>query len=182
MESLGFAYTDPFRPTVHRPDDRKPSQPTSRKVIAAENIRIRIRRLRSPGSGQMRTTNKKQEGHRPQAALRSPRKDHVRLGRLRNWECHASSVEHEGFVIPVTSSVVMGALPTLPTGFTHERITCEPMIGVHAPHCAIPHPKRGPFKAGDEIHNAILQPRWAADEESVIRASKAYGSHQHPSL
>src|ERR1700753_2993676 len=40
----------------------------------------------------------------------------------------------------------MGSRPTLPTGFTQERTTCDPIITVQAPHCAMPHPKRGPFR------------------------------------
>ena len=39
----------------------------------------------------------------------------------------------------------MGAVPTLPTGFTHDRITCEPIMTVQAPHCAMPQPNCGAF-------------------------------------
>src|SRR5439155_4503992 len=42
------------------------------------------------------------------------------------------------------SSVVTVALPTALTGYTHERTACPFTRTVQAPHCARPHPKRGP--------------------------------------
>src|SRR6202163_750148 len=46
--------------------------------------------------------------------------------------------------LPRPSSVVTFALPTLPTGYTHERVAWPLTRTVQAPHCARPHPKRGP--------------------------------------
>src|ERR1019366_7295012 len=46
--------------------------------------------------------------------------------------------------VPRPSSVVISLSPTALTGITQDRITCPRMMTVHDPHCAIPHPKRGP--------------------------------------
>src|SRR5258708_4014196 len=50
-------------------------------------------------------------------------------------------------VLRFTSTVVTLPLPTLLTGYTHERMAFPSICTIQAPHCARPQPKRGPRSA-----------------------------------